>query len=177
MKMEKRQFRSVKEAVELYGQRILAPELYANVLREMENEENEHENNLLKIKIVRDELDIAKQNLEKAKERSVAMARSFSSLQEELEETKRKLQMLKEKSDYDIEFVGHSLKFDSKTQSQRFEVEEEEEEEEEESEVFEKRQAKMNGKEFSDIQPMKKKKASKKKKAILFIGGIFSKKK
>ena len=141
----------------------------------MENEENEHENNLLKIKMVRDELDIAKQNLEKAKERSVAMARSFSSLQEELEETKRKLQMLKEKSDYDIEFVGHSLKFDSKTQSQRFEVEEEEEEE---SEVFEKRQViKMNGKEFSDIQSMKKKKASKKKKAILFIGGFFSKKK
>ncbi|KGN62673.1 WEB family protein At1g75720 [Cucumis sativus] len=175
MKMEKRQFRSVKEAVELYGQRILAPELYANVLQEMENEENEHENNLLKIKMVRDELDIAKQNLEKAKERSVAMARSFSSLQEELEETKRKLQMLKEKSDYDIEFVGHSLKFDSKTQSQRFEVEEEEEEE---SEVFEKRQViKMNGKEFSDIQSMKKKKASKKKKAILFIGGFFSKKK
>lgn len=169
--MEKRQFRSVKEAVELYGQRILAPELYANVLRKMENEENEHENNLLKIKSVRDELDIAKQNLEKAKERSVAMARSFSSLQEELEETKRKLQMLKEKSDYDIEFVGDALKFDFKTQSQRFEVVEEEE-----SEVFEKRHAKMNGEDIKDIPSMRKE-ASKKKKAILFIGGIFSKKK
>lgn len=170
--MEKRQFRSVKEAVELYGQRILAPELYANVLRKMENEENEHENNLLKIKSVRDELDIAKQNLEKAKERSVAMARSFSSLQEELEETKRKLQMLKEKSDYDIEFVGDALKFDFKTQSQRFEVVEEEE-----SEVFEKRHAKMNGEDIKDIPSMRKEASKKKKKAILFIGGIFSKKK
>ncbi|CAK9312710.1 unnamed protein product [Citrullus colocynthis] len=173
MKMEKRQFRSVKEAVELYGQRILAPELYANVLREMENEENEHENNLLKIKSVRAELDIAKQNLEKAKERSVAMARSFSSLQEELEETKRKLQMLKEKSDYDIEFVGDALKLDFKTQSQRFEVEEEEEE----SEVFEKRHAKMNGEDIKDIPSMKKKASKKKTKAILFIGSFFSKKK
>ncbi|XP_038886273.1 WEB family protein At1g75720-like [Benincasa hispida] len=169
--MEKRQFRSVKEAVELYGQRLLAPELYANVLREMENEEIEHENNLQKIKSVRDELEIAKQNLEKAKERSVAMARSFSSLQEELEETKRKLQMLKEKSDYDIEFVGDSLKFDFKTQSQRFEVEEEE------SEVFEKKHAKMNSGEIKDIPSMKKKASKKKKKATLFIGGFFSKKK
>ncbi|KAG7029434.1 WEB family protein [Cucurbita argyrosperma subsp. argyrosperma] len=173
MKMEKRPYRSVKEAVELYGQRILAPELYANVLQEIESEENEHEKKLLRIKSVRDELEIAKQNLEKAKERSIAMARSFSSLQEELEETKRKLQMLKEKSDYAIEFNGDSLKFDFKTQSQRFE-------EQEEIEAYGKRHAKMNGEGFKNDPSLKNKKknmASKKKKAILFIEGFFSKKK
>lgn len=134
----------------------------------MESEENEDENSLMKIKSVRDELDIAKQNLEKAKERSVVMARSLSSLQEELEDTKRKLQMLKERESMrSFETVDGSWKFDFKTQSQRFE-------EEEESEAnCEKQYVNIDAQNGPSV---KKKVRDTMKKSSILMKGFFSKK-
>ncbi|XP_073295952.1 WEB family protein At1g75720 [Primulina huaijiensis] len=81
-------FRSVKEAVMLFGERVLAGEVYANYkLKEMQDgaEEYDHET----------ELEVTRQSLVRAREESMQMAKYLSSLQQELEQTKRELNQLK----------------------------------------------------------------------------------
>ncbi|KAK1406601.1 hypothetical protein QVD17_42049 [Tagetes erecta] len=96
-------FKSVKEAVALFGERVLASELYANKLKVLENEENE--NIPITVKI---QLEETKQRLEEAREDRMLMATCLSSMQEELERTKHELQRLKESSkviEEDLKFI------------------------------------------------------------------------
>ncbi|KAK3023778.1 hypothetical protein RJ639_043394 [Escallonia herrerae] len=88
-------FRSVKEAVSLFGERVLAGEVYANKLKEIEaNAEGDVTNSKLNVTA---ELEETRQSLQKAKEDGLLMATCLTSLQEELERTKRELQQLKER--------------------------------------------------------------------------------
>ncbi|XP_013718655.1 WEB family protein At1g75720-like [Brassica napus] len=77
-------FRTVKEAVALFGERVLASQVYSNHLKVMEDP--------AKIGI---ELEETKHNLKRAKEESMQVMNSLSSLKEELERTRQELQKLK----------------------------------------------------------------------------------
>ncbi|KAE8729264.1 Hexokinase 3 [Hibiscus syriacus] len=88
-------FSSVKEAVALFGEKVLAGELYANRLKEMYGEASG--NGSSRLGTVMAELEETKHNLEKAREESMTMENCLSSLKEELERTKRELQKMKER--------------------------------------------------------------------------------
>ncbi|KAJ6931521.1 WEB family protein [Populus alba x Populus x berolinensis] len=90
-------FRSVKEAVTLFGEKVLAEELYANKLKEMHVRGIEYGQGTSRLGTVTAELKETKQSLEKAKEQRTLMANCLSSLQEELERTRKELQQLKER--------------------------------------------------------------------------------
>ncbi|RDX93622.1 WEB family protein, partial [Mucuna pruriens] len=90
-------FRSVKEAVSLFGEKVLAGEVYAtaNKLKKIQSEGNENGIEYSRIENVEAELEETRENLQRAKEESMVMAHCLSSLQEELERTKQELQQLK----------------------------------------------------------------------------------
>ncbi|KAE8712617.1 Hexokinase 3 [Hibiscus syriacus] len=88
-------FSSVKEAVALFGEKVLAGELYANRLKEMYGEASG--NGSSRLGTMTAELEETKHNLEKAIEESMTMANCLSSLKEELDRTKRELQKMKER--------------------------------------------------------------------------------
>ncbi|CAB4296171.1 unnamed protein product [Prunus armeniaca] len=126
-------FRSVKEAVSLFGEKFLAGELYATQLKQMQNgaHENGHRHGpASRIGSVTAELEETKQSLQKAREESELMENCLSSLKQELELTKRELHQLKER-EYEKQFVeaeiiedvrnivedSDSTKFEMKTQT------------------------------------------------------------
>ncbi|MQL76406.1 hypothetical protein Taro_008801 [Colocasia esculenta] len=88
-------FRSVKEAIVLFGERVLASEVYTNKLNEMRAAASNSEHGLSDLGSVSTELEETKQTLERAKEDNLVMANCLYSLREELQKTQEELQQLK----------------------------------------------------------------------------------
>ncbi|XVE82490.1 hypothetical protein DITRI_Ditri16bG0008900 [Diplodiscus trichospermus] len=79
-------FRSIKEAVILFGEKVLVGEIYGNKLKEMKARAGETPS---KIATVTAELEKTKQNLQKTKEESNMMSQRIKTLMTELEKAKR----------------------------------------------------------------------------------------
>ncbi|KAF8109124.1 hypothetical protein N665_0102s0033 [Sinapis alba] len=179
-------FRTVKEAVALFGERVLASQVYSNHLKVMEGEEFEDPAK------IETELEETKHKLKRAKEESIQMRSSLCSLKEELERTRQELQKLRVVPEEPVTKVDDTVfktKFEvlvpdddgTVSTSPRLRS------------MSEKRYVKFanptstgdsNGpvvEVFLERHPSmrKKEKMTKKKKSLipLFIGGIFSKKK
>ncbi|XP_057469020.1 WEB family protein At1g75720-like [Actinidia eriantha] len=187
-------FRSVKEAVMLFGERVLAGEVYGNKLKEMQTRASEQGQYQSRFGAVSTELEETKQSLQKAKEEGHAMAYCLKSLKQELEQTKRELHHLKSSSTArefhkqpsfdpeieDLKFIENAGEVEFKTEMVR----------EDGLEYFEKKRSVkfasppslaqiMASKDVGEVMetiPTSKTKM-KRKSLILFIGGLFSKKK
>ncbi|XP_050228729.1 WEB family protein At2g17940 [Mercurialis annua] len=90
-------FRSVKEAVSLFGERVLAGEIYANKLKEMRGGASESGQYQSRMGALTTELEETKLSLQKAREEAELMTNCIKSLRQELEQSKRELQWLKAK--------------------------------------------------------------------------------
>ncbi|XAR73778.1 hypothetical protein NMG60_11007864 [Bertholletia excelsa] len=183
-------FRSVKEAVILFGERVLAGEVYASKLKEVQVRTSEHGQFHSRFGAVSAELKETKQILVKAQEEGNLMADCLKSLQQELEQTRRELQQLKTRrepsqddppADPEIEelkFIENSSKLQVQTKK-----------EEGTQYLQKKRSVKfaspptlaqvITGKDAGEVPEMvpSPRKQMKRKPLIPLIGGLFSKKK
>ncbi|GLT44577.1 hypothetical protein SLA2020_184630 [Shorea laevis] len=118
-------FRSVKEAVMLFGEKVLVEEIYANRLKEMRAEASGKGIGQSKIEALTAELEEAKQGLHKVREEGNLMSNCIKVLREELEQTKKELQRLKTREFQkqridpeieDLKFIENAIGRDSKAQ-------------------------------------------------------------
>ncbi|KAM1156199.1 hypothetical protein ACFX13_027579 [Malus domestica] len=87
-------FRSVKEAVMLFGERVLVGEIYANKLKEIGAAGSNDTNGQAapsRIEVLMAELEETKKSLQKVREENNLMAYSIKSLREDLEHSKQEL--------------------------------------------------------------------------------------
>ncbi|CAH2067455.1 unnamed protein product [Thlaspi arvense] len=177
-------FRTVKEAVALFGERVLASQVYSNHLKKQM--EGEKLGDPAKVEM---ELKETKHNLKRAKEESIQMRNSLSSLREELERTKQELLKLR------VDREERVTKVDETVFKTKFEVLVPQVDDETSStsprlrSMSEKKYVKFANpttgnkgsvvEMFLERHPSMRKKEKKKKKSLipLFIGVIFSKKK
>ncbi|KAI3784596.1 hypothetical protein L1987_43698 [Smallanthus sonchifolius] len=195
----RRPFKSVKEAVLLFGEKVLAEEVYAGQ-KLQQTAIIKGENNLeyrTKVGAIAAELEETKQSLEKAKEEETCMAYYLASLKQELEETKSELKLLKSKNkpDYlkrqfspvdkeieEIKFIENPMKLVEVNHPEK-------EESDEELAVFEKKRSvkfaspssltkvMVEAPKMQETSPSSLKKKALKKTIIPSLGGIFSRKK
>ncbi|KAI3725901.1 hypothetical protein L1987_65697 [Smallanthus sonchifolius] len=195
----RRPFKSVKEAVLLFGEKVLAEEVYAGQKLKQTaiiKGENNHDYRT-KFGAIAAELEETKQTLEKAKEEETCMAYYLASLKQELEETKSELKLLKSKSkpDYpklqlfspvdkeieEIKFIENPIKVEVNHP--------EKEESDDEFVVFEKKRSvkfasppsltkvMVEAPKMQETSPSSLKKKALRKTIIPSLGGIFSRKK
>ncbi|XP_050230638.1 WEB family protein At1g75720 [Mercurialis annua] len=155
-------FRSVKEAVTLFGEKVLAGELYATKIKEMHAENGD---GATKLGNVTAELEETKQRLSKAKEESMMMATYLSSLQQELETTKTELQQLKSSRNTEL----------TESETEDVKIVQEIEFQKKRFVTFAQTPSLVTIDEVLERHPSLRKK--KKKPLIPLIGGIFSRKK
>ncbi|GMI66066.1 hypothetical protein like AT2G17940 [Hibiscus trionum] len=97
-------FRSVKEAITLFGEKVLVGEIFANRIKEMKAEAGESGKGESKIAALTAELEEIKQSLQKAQEENTSKSCRIETLREELEQKKKELQQFqRQRFDPDIE--------------------------------------------------------------------------
>ncbi|XP_057763146.1 WEB family protein At2g17940 [Arachis stenosperma] len=182
-------FKSVKEAVSLFGEKVLVGEIYANKLKEMKVEGSETGNAQSKVGALTSELEETKQSLEKAREEANSMAQRIKMVRKELEHTKKELEEAKvrlQQKDCDPEI--EDLKFISNGTNNNVEIKAQVQADEEAAEFQKRRYVKFasphalaqvipNREHEKILERPPSIKKGKKKPMMPLLGWFFSKKK
>ncbi|KAG4988005.1 hypothetical protein AAZX31_11G074800 [Glycine max] len=183
-------FKSVKEAVMLFGEKVLVGEIYANKLKEMQVEANGSGSAQTRGGALATELEETKQSLEGAREEASNLVQRIKSLKKELEQTQKELEdtkareqrLLQRRDDPEIE----DLKFIANATTTNMEIKTQSSDEEKAEEFQKRRYVKFasphalaqvipNKGELLGRPPSVKK--PKRKPLMPLIGWLFSKKK